>query len=74
MNEKERTGEPSPPVIATLQTTDDEDSGQRRCSRVSSAQHLPSPHSDPLLLHGAHTRLTRSSSPYPPTSTCHAFK
>ncbi|KAJ8584222.1 hypothetical protein M405DRAFT_827143 [Rhizopogon salebrosus TDB-379] len=46
--EKERTREPpSPPAIATLQTTDDEDSGRRRRGGVSSAQHLPSPHSDP---------------------------
>lgn len=38
---------PSPPAIATLQTTDDEDPGRRRRGAVSSAQHLPSPHSDP---------------------------
>ncbi|KAG1733247.1 uncharacterized protein EDB91DRAFT_1348880 [Suillus paluster] len=46
--ERDRNREPpSPPAIATLQTTDDEDPGRRRRGAVSSAQHLPSPHSDP---------------------------
>ncbi|OJA20385.1 hypothetical protein AZE42_06678 [Rhizopogon vesiculosus] len=46
--EKDRTRDPpSPPAIATLQTTDDEDLGRRRRGVVTSAQHLPSPHSDP---------------------------